>query len=306
VSKAPLELVFSDVWGPAPTSFGNNCYYVSFNDDFSKFTWLYLLKHKSNVFQKFHDFQAHVERLFGRKLLAMQTYWGGEYHKLSTFFHRVGITHLVSCPHTHQQNRSAEHKHRHIVEVGLAFLAHASMPLKFRDEAFQTATFLINRLPTPVLDHVSPLEKLFDSPSAYTFLGTFGCTCWPNLRPYNTHKLTFQSKWCAFLGYGTHHKGYKCLDITTGRVYISRDVVFDESVFPFSTLHPNVGSRLRAEIALLPSLSWHPHRMGIVLRNMVVCLSLLILLCSCVMYRVHHRSHKMWITRYSLLVILIS
>jgi hypothetical protein len=53
VSKTPLELVFFDVWGLAPASFGNNCNYVSLIDDFSKFTWIYFLKHKSNVFQKF-------------------------------------------------------------------------------------------------------------------------------------------------------------------------------------------------------------------------------------------------------------
>ena len=44
VSKAPLELIFSDVWGPAPTSVGRNNYYVSFIDDFSKFAWIYLLQ----------------------------------------------------------------------------------------------------------------------------------------------------------------------------------------------------------------------------------------------------------------------
>lgn len=49
-SSAPLELVFSDVWGHACDSFGNNKYYVSFIDDFSKFTWIYLLWHKSEVF----------------------------------------------------------------------------------------------------------------------------------------------------------------------------------------------------------------------------------------------------------------
>jgi hypothetical protein len=53
VSKAPLELLFLDVWGPAPTSAGKHNYYVSFIDDFSKFTWIYLLQHKSEVFQKF-------------------------------------------------------------------------------------------------------------------------------------------------------------------------------------------------------------------------------------------------------------
>lgn len=48
------------------------------------------------------------------------------------------------------------------------------------------------------------------------------------------------------------HKGVKCLDVSTGRVYISRDVVFDESVFPFKSLHPNAGALLRKEILLLP------------------------------------------------------
>jgi histone deacetylase 1/2 len=120
VSNSPLELVFSDVWGPASESFGRFKYYVSFIDDYSKFTWIYLLKRKSDVFQKFRDFQQHVERLFDKKILAMQTDWGGEYQKLNSFFQRVGISNLVSCPHAHQQNGPAERKHRHIVEVGLS------------------------------------------------------------------------------------------------------------------------------------------------------------------------------------------
>jgi hypothetical protein len=53
------------------------------------------------------------------------------------------------------------------------------------------------------------------------------------------------------------HKGYKCLDIFTGRIYISRDVVFDEVVFPFAELHSNAGARLRTEINLLPSTLLH-------------------------------------------------
>jgi hypothetical protein len=48
------------------------------------------------------------------------------------------------------------------------------------------------------------------------------------------------------------HKGFKCLDILAGRIYISRDVVFDETLFPFSKLHPNAGTHLRSEVLLLP------------------------------------------------------
>jgi histone deacetylase 1/2 len=179
------------VWSPAPDSINKNKYYVSFIDDFSKFTWIYLLKKKSDVFQHFHDFQNHVERLFDKKIITMQTDWGGEYQKLNSFFQRVGITHHVSCPHAHQQNGSAERKHRHIVEVGLSLLAQASMPLKFWDEAFLTATYLINRIPSKVIDDDTPMERLFHEKPNLSFLHTFGCAVWPNLRPYNKRKLEF-------------------------------------------------------------------------------------------------------------------
>ena len=73
VSSHPLELIFSDVWGPAPSSVGGNKYHVSFIDNYSKFTWVYLLKFKSDVFQRFHEFQNLVERLFDQKIVSMQT-----------------------------------------------------------------------------------------------------------------------------------------------------------------------------------------------------------------------------------------
>jgi hypothetical protein len=71
------------------------------------------------------------------------------------------------------------------------------------------------------------------------------------LRPSNTRKLQFRSKRCVVLGYSNLHKGFKCLDVSEGRIYISRDVVFDETIFPFSELHPNAGARLHEEILLL-------------------------------------------------------
>ena len=73
VSTSPLDLVISDVWGPAPSSIEHNSYYVSFIDEYSKFTWIYFLRHKSEVFQCFHDFQHLAERQFSHKILAMQT-----------------------------------------------------------------------------------------------------------------------------------------------------------------------------------------------------------------------------------------
>jgi hypothetical protein len=63
--------------------------------------------------------------------------------------------------------------------------------------------------------------------------------------------LLFQSTHCVFLGYSAQHKGYKCLDPSFGCVYVSHDVIFDETVFHFASLHPNAGAQLKAEILLL-------------------------------------------------------
>jgi histone deacetylase 1/2 len=180
----------------------------------------------------------------------MQTDWGGEYEKLHGFFQKVGITYHVSCPHAHQQNGSVERKHRHIIEVGLALLVPSSMPLKFWDEAFLTATFLINLIPSKVIDFDNPTERLLGTSPNYDALRIFSCACWPNLHPYNKRKLVFRSTRCVFLGYSSHHKGVKCLDPSTSHVYIYGDVVSYESVFPFASLNPNADKRLQKDIIL--------------------------------------------------------
>jgi hypothetical protein len=60
------------------------------------------------------------------------------------------------------------------------------------------------------------------------------------------------------LGFSNFYKGFKCLDPASGRVYISRDVIFDETIIPFSELHPNVSRRLQDEISLLPNNLLNP------------------------------------------------
>jgi hypothetical protein len=94
VSTAPLQLVSSNVWGHATTSVGRHKYYVSFIDDYSKFTWIY-------VFNAFVNFQKLVERKLDKKILTLQSDWGGEYVKLNGFLQTQGTAHHVSCPHAH-------------------------------------------------------------------------------------------------------------------------------------------------------------------------------------------------------------
>jgi hypothetical protein len=108
-----------------------------------------------------------------------------------------------------------------------------------------------------VLQGDTPLHKLLGTKPDYKFLKVFGCACWPNLRLYNSHKLTLRSKECVFVGYSSSHKGYKCLDRSSGRIYISRDVVFDENKFPFKLAQEQVPKPINTthQPTLLPSVT---------------------------------------------------
>jgi hypothetical protein len=235
LSSFLLQLLFLDVWGPtALLSIDNKRYYLSIVDDFSKYTWCFPLFNKLDVSKSFLQFKLIVEKHFGFQIWSVQSDNEGEFQPLKTVFHSMSISYRLSCPHTHHQNGTVERKHRHLVETGLAFLPHALVPLNFWDEAFESSCYLINRLPSKVTSHKSPYEILFKSSPDYAFLKVYGYEYWPFLHPYNSNKLAFKSKSCIFIGYSKQHTGYKCLHLSSGRVYIARHVIFNEKSFPFT------------------------------------------------------------------------
>ncbi|KAL8170685.1 hypothetical protein V2J09_022489, partial [Rumex salicifolius] len=131
--------------------------------------------------------------------------------------------------YTPAQNGSAGRRNRVIVEKGLALLAHSHLPTKFWEQAFHTSVYLINYTITPILDHKSPFDKLYEKSPDYGFLKSFGYLCFPFLHPYTSNKLEFRSQPCIFIGYNSKHKGYIFFLVPTLRVYISRHVIFDEA-----------------------------------------------------------------------------
>ncbi|KAG8493766.1 hypothetical protein CXB51_011188 [Gossypium anomalum] len=163
-----------------------------------RFTWVYLIRRKSQAVECFHQFQKMVQTQFGKCIKKFQSDWGGEYRAFTKVLNDLGILHRLSCPHTSEQNGVAERKHKHIVETGLTLLAHANLPMDYWGYAFCSAVHLINRLPTPVLKGKSPYQP------------------------------------CTFLGYSSQHKGYYCLK-PDGTIIVSRHVMFDERRFLFSS-----------------------------------------------------------------------
>ena len=126
-----------------------------------------------------------------------------------------------------------ERKHGHILETVLTMLSHASMTLDYWDHAVISSVYLINRLPYLAIENEVPYQRLFHKLPKYKFLKVFGCACFPLLRSYNQHKLQPRSKECIFLGYSLSHEGSKCL-AADDRIYISKDIIFNEIRFPFA------------------------------------------------------------------------
>ncbi|KAL0541080.1 hypothetical protein IC582_021111 [Cucumis melo] len=188
--------------GPAPTSIVHGYrYYVLFIDDFSRFTWIYFLKHRSELSRTYIEFANMIRTQFSCPIKTLRTDNALEYKDstlLSFLSQKVTLVQR-SCPHTSQQNGRAERKHHHILDSVRALLLSASCPEKFWGEAALTSVYTINRLPSSVLQNISPFERLYGTPPNYSNLKVFGCACFVLLHPHEHTKLEPRARlYCFF------------------------------------------------------------------------------------------------------------
>ena len=232
-ASAPFELVHSDVWGPcpvvSPTGFG---YFVTFVDDYSLTTWLYLMKNHSELFSHFRAFCAKIHTQFHVYVQNQRSVNAKEYmsEQFQLFMLQNDILHQTSCVDT-PQNEVAERKNRHLLETVQALLFQMHVPKHFWVDAVSTVCFLINRMRSSVLDWVTLFQTLFQHKSLFPIEPrVFGCTCY--VRPH-VSKLDPKSLRCIFLGYSRVQKGYRCYCPSLRRYMVFADVTFLENT-PFS------------------------------------------------------------------------
>ncbi|GJR64758.1 ribonuclease H-like domain-containing protein [Tanacetum coccineum] len=163
---------------------------------------------------------------------------GGEFdnHAFHKLFADNGIQFRFSCPRTSQQNGKSERMIRTINNIIRMLLFHAHLPLNYWVEALNMAIILLNILPSRAIDNEIPFTCLFGNTPDYSVLRTFRCLCYPHL--VTTNKLEPRATPSIFLGHADHHRGYRCLDLNTNKIIISRHVTFDETVFPFGSMTP--------------------------------------------------------------------
>ncbi|CAL9013295.1 unnamed protein product [Prunus brigantina] len=240
-SSAPFALVHSDVWGHSRVSnLSNSKWFVTFIDDYSRLTWVYLMTDKSEVFSIFQSFHQMIHTQYNSKIKVFRSNNGGEYINsgLKTYFSDHGIIHQRSCSYTPQQNGVAERKNRLLLEVARSLLLSMSVPKSYWGEAVLTAAYLINRMPSQVLKFQTPLQVFTAacSPSTVNHLPprVFGFISFVHL--HHSGKLDPHSLKCIFLGYSATQKGYKCYHPPSKKFFVTRDVTFHEEHAYFSHL----------------------------------------------------------------------
>ncbi|CAM8925879.1 unnamed protein product [Rhodiola kirilowii] len=231
-----FHLIHCDIWGPysVPSHTGAS-YFLTILDDYSRATWVYLLSSKSEVALLIKNFCAMTQTQFHKKVRRVRSDNGMEFVSLQQFFATQGIIAETTCIYTPQQNGRVERKHRHILNVARALHFQASLPIQFWGECVLTACYLINRTPTPLLDNKSPFQLLFGHAPSYSHLRVFGCLCYASVIPRSRDKFVARSTKCIFMGYPIGKRGWRLYDLETRQLFVSRDVIFYEHIFPWAT-----------------------------------------------------------------------
>jgi len=236
-STMAFELIHCDLWGPYRTSaLCGSRFFLTIVDDYSRAVWIYLLTSKQEAPTHMKNFLALVERQFSTHVRTIRSDNGSEFICLRDFFAEKGIVHEMSCVGTPQQNGRVERKHQHILNVARALRFQANLPIEFWGYCALTAGYLINRTPTKLLHGKTPFEMIYGRPPPLEHMQVLGCLCYVHNQKHGGDKFAPRSNRSVFLGYPFAKKGWRVYDLQTGKVSVSRDVIFMEDEFPFALL----------------------------------------------------------------------
>ena len=139
-----------------------------------------------------------------------------------------GIRHERTIPKTPEQNGVAERMNRTLVETVRSMLTGARLSHEFWAEALATAVYLRNRSPTRAVKGMTPYEAWTTEKPTVAHLRVFGSDAYAHIPKDERGKLDPKAKKCIFVGYGEETKGYRLFDPVRGKIFFSRDVVFNE------------------------------------------------------------------------------
>ncbi|GJU79998.1 retrotransposon protein, putative, ty1-copia subclass [Tanacetum coccineum] len=198
-----LGIIHTDVCGPLRhVSRQGASYFITFTDDYSRYGYVYLLKHKHEVFETFKVFKNEVENQLGKTIKAIRSDRGGEYisQEFKDYLKANGIVQQLTPPYTPQHNGVFERRNRTLLDMVRSMMNLTTLPLSFWDYALESATRILNMVPTK-----KALVKR-DTPD----------------------KLEQRSVKCIFIGYPKETMGYYFYFSPENKIVVARYAEFFE------------------------------------------------------------------------------
>ena len=221
-SQNLLEIIHTDICGPFPTkTICGKSYFITFINDFSRYTYVFLMSEKSEALECFKIFKLEVEKQLEKHIKIVRSDRGGEYfgryselgqHKgpFATFLEEHGIMAQYTTPSTPQQNGVAERKNRTFKDMIRSMFASSKLPIFLWGEALKTANYILNKVPSKSVDIV-PFEAWTGRRPSFNHFHIWGCQA--EARFYNPaeKKLDPRTTSCRFIGYSEKSKKVQIL-----------------------------------------------------------------------------------------------
>ena len=232
-----LELIHSDIceFEGILTREGNR-YFITFIDDFSKYSYVYLMKNKSDTFEKLSIFIKEVENNFGKNIKRFMTDREKEYDTLvlNNYIQSLGIVHEITPPYSPSSNEVAERKNRTFINLTNAMLVSCGVPKNLWGETVLTANYVLNRIPHKKT-LLTPFELWKKYKTNLDYFKVWGCLAYVRLPDPKRPKLGKRASTCVFLGYTLNSPTYRFFDIDNNTLIESKEAIFHENKFPFKS-----------------------------------------------------------------------
>src|SRR4051812_37492124 len=226
-----LEIIHTDVCGPMSVSTrGGYRYFLTFTDDLSRYGYIYLMKHKSETFEKFKEFQSEVENQRSRKIKFLRSDRGGEYlsYDFLTHLKASGIVSQLTPPGTPQRNGVSERRNRTLLDMVRSMMSLTDLPLSFWGYALETVALTLNRAPSKSVEMTS-YELWFGKKPKLSFLKVWGCEAY--VKKLQPDKLEPKAEKCVFIGYPKETIGYTFYHRSEGKIFVAKNESFLEKEF---------------------------------------------------------------------------
>ncbi|KAJ9552762.1 hypothetical protein OSB04_016807 [Centaurea solstitialis] len=226
-----LKIIHTDVCGPfSHVARGGYRYFITFTDDFSRYGYVYLMRHKSETFEKFKEYQNEVQNLLDKRIKFLRSDRGGEYlsDEFDNHLMECGIVSQLTPPYTPQMNGVSERRNRTLLDMVRTMMCHSSLPISFWGHALETAAHILKRAPTKSVEK-TPYELWKGKKPNISFLKIWGCEVYVK-RP-TSEKLKPKSDKCFFVGYPKTTVGYYFYNPEENKVFVARNGKFLEEKF---------------------------------------------------------------------------